>query len=101
MRIFERLAKLSLRQKIMLSVVACLIAPPFIAVQVSNYFTRDVLREQAAMNAKESLDVANLYVTELINTMIYMTNNIQFDNEMTTVMKKLGQEPLDPALLVT
>jgi len=100
MRIFERLAKLSLRQKIMLSVVACLIAPPFIAVQVSNYFTRDVLREQAAMNAKESLDVANLYVTELINTMIYMTNNIQFDNEMTTVMKKLGQEPLDPALLV-
>jgi len=100
MRIFKLLAKLSLRQKIMLSIIACLIAPPFIAVQVSNYFTRDVLREQAAINARESLDVANLYVTELINTMIYMTNNVQFDNEMTTIMKKLGQEPLDPALLV-
>jgi len=100
MRIFKILAKLSLRQKIMLSIIACLIAPPFIAVQVSNYFTRDVLREQAAINARESLDVANLYVTELINTMIYMTNNVQFDNEMTTLMKKLGQEPLEPASLV-
>lgn len=84
----------------MFSIIICLIAPPFIAIQVSNYFTRDVLREQAAKNAHESLDVANLFVTHLFNTMIYMTNNIQFDNETTTVMKKLGQQPLDPAQLV-
>ncbi|SFK83390.1 two-component system, sensor histidine kinase YesM [Paenibacillus sp. 1_12] len=99
-RLFKKLSKLSLRQKIMFSIIACLIAPPIIAIQVSDYFTRDVLREQAATNAQESLDVANLYVSDLMNSMIYMTNNIQFDNETATVMKKLGQQPLDPALIV-
>ncbi|MEK8128710.1 sensor histidine kinase [Paenibacillus filicis] len=98
--LFDKLSKWSLRQKVLLSIIICLIAPPTIAIQVSNYFTRDVLREQAVINAQESLDVANLYVTERMNSMIYMTNNIQFDNEMATVMKKLGQQPLDPALLV-
>jgi len=90
----------SLRQKLMISIVLCLIAPPLIAINVSNYLTKDVLREQAVTFAKESLDVANLFVTDLINSMVYITNNIQFDNESTTLLKKLGQSPRDSAEMV-
>ncbi|WP_274653337.1 cache domain-containing sensor histidine kinase [Paenibacillus humicola] len=94
------LQRLSLRRKIKISIVVCLIAPPIIAIQVSNYFTRDVMREQAATYARESLDAANLFTTDLINSMIYITNNIQFDSETTSLLKRLGKKPVDETALV-
>jgi two-component system sensor histidine kinase YesM len=98
--IWNRLRKMSIRQKMMISVIFCLISPSIISSQVSDYLTGDVLREQAATYAKESLDVANLYVTDLIKSMVYITNNIQFDNQSVSLLKKLGKTPTNPAQMV-
>ncbi|WP_230632898.1 hypothetical protein [Paenibacillus athensensis] len=79
----------------------CLISPALISSLASDYFTRDILRKQATTYAKESLDVANIYVADLMKSMIYITNNIQFDAQMVNVLKKLGKDaPVDPSQLV-
>jgi len=92
--------QMSLRQRIIFSIVACLVVPSVIAVKVSSYYTRDALRDQAAAHAQESLDVAELYVTNLIDSMIYITNNIQFDSKMATMLKDLGKQSTESVLRV-
>lgn len=90
----------SFRRKIIVSIIVCLLAPSITSFFVSMYFTKDVLREQAATYAKESIEAAELYVTNLFNSMIYITNNIQFDQSLTTSLKSLGKPKVDPVVLV-
>ncbi|MCU6792090.1 histidine kinase [Paenibacillus sp. WQ 127069] len=76
----------SFRQKLLVSSILCLIVPMVIAVLISNYITKDVLKEQAVANTEQTLYTLDIYVTNLINNLIYTTNVIQFDNEVTTIL---------------
>ncbi|WP_216624604.1 cache domain-containing sensor histidine kinase [Paenibacillus foliorum] len=63
-----------------------MIVPMVIAVLISNYATKDVLKEQAIANMEQSLHTLDIYITNLISSMVYTTNVIQFDNEVTTIL---------------
>ncbi|MFD0675800.1 MULTISPECIES: cache domain-containing sensor histidine kinase [unclassified Paenibacillus] len=76
----------SFRQKLLVSSILCLIVPMVIAVLISNYATKDVLKEQAVANMEQSLHTMDIYITNLISNMIYTTNVIQFDNEVTAIL---------------
>lgn len=80
----------SLRQKLLLSCILCLIVPVLFTVGATRYFTKDVLREQAASTATDSLDVVDRYTTNLVNKMIYVTNYVQFDPEISAIISEYG-----------
>ncbi|MEF3303685.1 sensor histidine kinase [Paenibacillus sp. GYB003] len=91
---------LSLRQKLLVTSVLCLIVPVLSALIATRYLTQDVLREQAATNAADSLEVVDRYVTNLVNKMIYVTNYLQFDAEVSSIVSEnwnayKSGEPLD------
>jgi two-component system sensor histidine kinase YesM len=90
-RLRRLLQRLSIRQKLMASVAVCLLLPGLIAVNVSNYLTKDVLQETAQKTASEAFEVVNLYISNMFSSMMYVTNLIQFDEELGPLIKELGK----------
>ncbi|NHN29081.1 sensor histidine kinase [Paenibacillus agricola] len=87
-RLFRRL---SIRQKLMASVAICLLLPGLIAVNISNYLTKDVLQETAQKTASEAFGVVDLYMSNMFSNMMDVTNLIQFDDELAPLLKELGK----------
>ena len=52
----------SLRGKLLLASVACLLIPTLITLTVSNALTRNAVREQAATNAAKQLEIGRAHV---------------------------------------
>ncbi|QNK57078.1 sensor histidine kinase [Paenibacillus sp. PAMC21692] len=77
---------ISLRQKLIVTAVICLLVPLLISTTVSNYFAKDVLMDNAISNSRETMQIVELNLSGLINTMLYITNYIQFDGEMNSLI---------------
>lgn len=73
------LRTLSLRNKLMLTILICLVLPSIVSMNVSSFFTRDAVRSQVADNARQSMRIANQIVNGQLKNMLYMMNFIQFD----------------------
>jgi two-component system sensor histidine kinase YesM len=86
---FLRLSALTLRTKLVLSSVVCILFPIGCTVAISNYLTQDIIHEQAVSNSVESLEVAEFYITSLMSDVINISSYIQFDREISGV---IGEE---------
>ncbi|CAH1228670.1 hypothetical protein PAECIP111891_06324 [Paenibacillus allorhizoplanae] len=73
---------LSLRNKLVLTILICLVLPSIVSMNVSNFFTRDAVRSQVADNARQSMRITSQIVTGQLKNMVYMMNFIQFDEEL-------------------
>jgi two-component system sensor histidine kinase YesM len=73
---------LSLRNKLVLTILICLVLPSIVSMNVSNLFTRDAVRTQVADNARQSMLIANQIVTGQMKNMLYMMNFVQFDVDL-------------------
>lgn len=80
--------KMSLRHKLLVTSILCLIVPVLFTLFATRYLTRDVLREQAATNVADSLGVVDRYATNLVNKMIYITNYLQFDADISAIVRE-------------
>jgi two-component system sensor histidine kinase YesM len=89
-QIGQVLSQLTLRTKLLASIVACLLIPSIIGVTISNYWTRDVVREQAGVSGQQAVNVSNVFITSHINTMIYISNNILLNPETNKVLRRLA-----------
>lgn len=81
----------SFRFKVIFISIICLIIPAIISLSIYNYLTKDTLKEQALTNAYRELTIANEYVEKLLEDMLYITNFVQLDAEMNTVLKEKAQ----------
>ncbi|OAS14678.1 cache domain-containing sensor histidine kinase [Paenibacillus oryzisoli] len=70
---------LSLRNKLVLTILICLVLPSIVSMYVSNLFTRDAVRTQVADNARQSMRIASQIVNGQMKNMLHMMNFIQFD----------------------
>lgn len=73
---------LSLRNKLVLTILICLVLPSIVSMYVSNLFTRDAVRTQVADNARQSMLIASQIVTGQMKNMLYMMNFVQFDVDL-------------------
>ncbi|WP_084361989.1 sensor histidine kinase [Robertmurraya korlensis] len=78
----------SFRFKVIFISIICLVIPATISLLIYNYLTTDTLKEQALSNANRELTIANEYVEKLLEDMLYITNFIQLDAEMNTILKE-------------
>jgi two-component system, sensor histidine kinase YesM len=82
------LAPHSFRFKVIFISIICLIIPATISLSIYNYLTKDTLKDQALSNANRELTIANEYVEKLLEDMLYITNFVQLDAEMNTILKE-------------
>ncbi|WHY01220.1 sensor histidine kinase [Neobacillus sp. DY30] len=82
----------SFRFKVIFISIICLIIPAVISLSIYNYLTKDTLKDQALTNANRELTIANEYVEKLLEDMLYITNFVQLDAEMNTILKEKAQD---------
>ncbi|RAU92254.1 sensor histidine kinase [Paenibacillus sp. YN15] len=86
--------KLSLRNKLVLTILICLVLPSLISMQVSTFLTRDVVRTQVTDNSRESVRIVNQVVAGQIKNLVYVMNFVQFDSDMQISIRELGRSDL-------
>ncbi|TBL73964.1 cache domain-containing sensor histidine kinase [Paenibacillus thalictri] len=77
----------TLRYKLMIASVVCILIPACITISVYNYLTRDAVKEQAVLSANESLKLVDGYVTNMLKYMLYIANYIQIDPDINMILK--------------
>lgn len=77
----------SLRQKIIVTSIVCLIVPVASIVLISSSFTKNIMKEQALSNATESLNVVGTHITNTLNDMIGVANYMQFDSDSISFLR--------------
>ncbi|PLS05599.1 sensor histidine kinase [Neobacillus cucumis] len=85
----------SFRLKVLFISIICLIIPATITLSIYNYLTKDTLKEQALSSANRELTIANEYVQKLLEDMMYITNFIQVDAEMNTLLKEKAKKQME------
>lgn len=80
---------LSLRKKLIISVLLCLLIPTAITVSVSSFFIQNMLKDNIETHVQQSLESVNYYVSDLLEEMVYVTNFIQFDSEMNSLIRQV------------
>lgn len=85
------LRRLSLRNKLVLTILVCLVLPSVVSMNVSSLFTRDAVRSQVTDSSRESNRIVSQIVNAQIKNMIYVMNFIQFDEELQPSIRELGR----------
>ncbi|WP_284645839.1 histidine kinase [Paenibacillus silviterrae] len=77
----------SLRKKIIITSLLCLVVPVGGILMISSSFAMDLIKERVENTASESLQVTEVHVTAVMNNLIRITNNIQFDPELNSLLR--------------
>lgn len=85
---------MSLRTRLIISVILCILFPWVSTYIVSNYFTKDVLEQRAATQSEDDLRMIELGIKNMIDDMMYTSNYIQFDTKMNQLLK--SHKLIDP-----
>ncbi|KIL40698.1 hypothetical protein SD70_11460 [Gordoniibacillus kamchatkensis] len=82
---------LSLRNKLVLTILVCLVLPSVVSMNVSTLLTRDAVRSQVTESSQEALKTVKQFVTEQTRNMVYVMNFVQFDEELQPAIRELGR----------
>lgn len=78
---------MSLRTRLIISVILCILFPWVSTYIVSNYFTKDVLEQRAAKQSEDDLRMIELGIKNIFDDIMYTSNYIQFDPNMNQLLK--------------
>jgi len=70
--------QMSLRTRLIISVILCILIPWVSTYIVSNYFTKDVLEQRAAQQSEDDLRMIELGIRNMFDDIMYTSNYIQF-----------------------
>ncbi|MEC0241198.1 sensor histidine kinase [Paenibacillus dokdonensis] len=82
-----RFPKWSWRQKLIITSLLCLVLPSVITLVLTGFYTKNELRNKAVDKAEQSLEVADLYESNIMKDMVNAFNSIQYDSEMITDLR--------------
>jgi two-component system, sensor histidine kinase YesM len=94
MKFFKKIKKMSLRTRLIISVIICILFPWVSTYIVSNYVTKDVLEQRAAKQSEDDLRMIELGIKNIFDDIMYTSNYIQFDPNMNQLLK--SHELIDP-----
>jgi two-component system, sensor histidine kinase YesM len=86
--LFKKIKQMSLRTRLIISVILCILFPWVSTYIVSNYFTKDVLEQRAATQSEDDLRMLELGIKNMLDDMMYTSNYIQFDSNMRQLLKR-------------
>ncbi|MFS0820141.1 sensor histidine kinase [Bacillus sp. 1P02SD] len=85
--LWKKLSQMSLRARLIISVILCILFPWVSTYIVSNYFTKDVLEQRAAKQSEDDLRMIELGIKNIFDDIMYTSNYIQFDSSMSQLLK--------------
>lgn len=85
---------MSLRARLIISVILCILFPWVSTYIVSTHFTKDVLEQRAAKQSEDDLRMIELGIKNIFDDIMYTSNYIQFDTDMNQLLK--SHELIDP-----
>jgi len=77
----------SIRHKLIISSVLCIIVPAALNLMIYNSLTQQAVRHQAISNAEDSLQLVNSSVVSTLKGMLNIANYVQNDSEMNSYFK--------------
>lgn len=80
---------ISWRQKLITTSLLCLVLPSIITLALTGFQSKNELKKNAVLKAEQSLEVAELYVSNTVDEMINAMNSIQYDSELITVLRTI------------
>jgi two-component system sensor histidine kinase YesM len=89
--------KLSLRQKLIATSIACLMVPTLVMLYNTSLFSQQIIREQALNSANQSLSIVQYQIHGLIEEMVEVSNNVQFSDELKSLLRR----PDDPLVAMS
>ncbi|MFB3164749.1 sensor histidine kinase [Neobacillus sp. 179-J 1A1 HS] len=92
--LWKRLKQMSLRARLIISVILCILFPWVSTYIVSTHFTKDVLEQRAAKQSEDDLRMIELGIKNIFDDIMYTSNYIQFDTDMNQLLK--SHELIDP-----
>ncbi|SFK78831.1 two-component system, sensor histidine kinase YesM [Paenibacillus sp. 1_12] len=81
------LQNLSLRKKIIMTSIACLILPTLIMLYITNVFSQRIIREHTLESANQTLQNVQTQINKVIDEMVAVSNMIQFDSELKSLLQ--------------
>jgi two-component system sensor histidine kinase YesM len=80
----------SIRYKLMIASIACILVPATITMLIYNSLTQDAVKKQATSNAQDSLLLVNGSVTFMLKSMLNIANSIQINNDLSAYFKSVN-----------
>ncbi|GGD56698.1 sensor histidine kinase [Paenibacillus nasutitermitis] len=81
----------SLRYKLVVTSVLCLLLPSLLTLWASDYLTRNIVRAQVVDNERKALELTDVYISGLFDNMIRISNSILFENDINISLKEIWQ----------
>jgi two-component system sensor histidine kinase YesM len=82
-----RISSFGWRKKLITISLLCLFIPTVITLTITGLYTKDELKNKASVKSEQSLEVADLYVSNIVRDMLSVFNTIQYDSEMITDLR--------------
>ncbi|WP_159881499.1 cache domain-containing sensor histidine kinase [Paenibacillus puerhi] len=92
MKLTTILRQLSLRQKLIISSVVCLLLPAAITLSITNRNAEAIIQRHATDNALGTQEVMGRYIINTVNQMLYVSNYVQFDSEIQSAITQRWNE---------
>ncbi|RED63217.1 sensor histidine kinase [Cohnella lupini] len=87
LRIKNWLGLQSIRHKLMIAAIACILIPAALTQLIYTSLTQDAVQRQAISNAQDSMLLVDASVTNLLKSMLNIANYIQVNSDMNTYFK--------------
>ncbi|MDR7078936.1 two-component system sensor histidine kinase YesM [Neobacillus niacini] len=82
------IGSLPLRRRLIIASVICLLLPSMVNFLLSNKLIKNRLVQQAVNQSEDSLQTLNLDISKYFDEMLYLTNYIQFDTDINSILKQ-------------
>ncbi|MEK5038211.1 cache domain-containing sensor histidine kinase [Sporosarcina sp. FSL K6-3457] len=86
-RIVGILKEMTLRSRLLVAIILCILLPWISTYIVSNYFTKDVLEVRAVKQSKDTLSMIEMSMKRILDDVMYTSNFIQFDTNFNRLLK--------------
>ncbi|MBN2984703.1 MULTISPECIES: sensor histidine kinase [Cohnella] len=101
MGIRTNLKPVSLRQKLMLTSIACLVLPAIGMLYTTGVYSKIIIREHTLGKAMQSLMIVQSQVEAILEEIVSISNFVQFDPEIKTLLEEAKGSPVAARQLTT
>ncbi|MCR8660229.1 sensor histidine kinase [Paenibacillus endoradicis] len=84
--IWDAFKRMSLRNKLILTSILCMMVPTIIMLYNTSYFSQKIIQDQALDRANQSLRIVQNQLHNLMEEMIQVTNQVQFNEDMQSLL---------------
>ncbi|WP_068783616.1 sensor histidine kinase [Paenibacillus phocaensis] len=101
MRIRLNFKHVSLRKKLILTSIACLVLPAIGMLYTTSVYSKIIIREHTLGKAKQSLMIVQSQMEAILEEIVSISNFVQFDPEIKTLLEEAKESPVAARQLTT